>query len=639
VTRICVCLVFASFSVLQAQQTRDARVGPEPTGTALVSGVVVSDENPDRPIARAIVTLSGAGLTLGRTTITAGDGRFTFGNLPAGNFEIRATKGGYVPASYGAKRPGRPGTPLSVADGQRSDIQIRLPGGAAIAGTVRNAIGQPSPGIVIEVVPVPRVPNPSRNVSPHTAMTDDRGMYRVYGLLPGDYLIAAIPPRPGFFASASLPGMEMRSMGSNNLTRRSSAEIDAIFRELQARSPGGAGSLAIAPPAGPGRAVDSPDPPVTYGYAPIYFPGTPTVSQASRITLRQAETRAGVDIGVDLIRTTTVRGVVTNPQGTMPAVGLSIQAADPRPAGAAIAAPVLSKSPGADGQFEYTGLAPGRYVIWARSREGAPSTQSPGGGAVTIGSGQGTATPAQLWAMAELTAAGEPIAGVTLSLQPTLRITGRLRFEGTTLEAPDSGSGVRLALLSETAPPGGMGNLTNFGGPPMPPAQVQPDGTFVFAGLVPGVYRLSATVTGAAGWWARAAMLGERDLLDQPLEVGQTSDARPIIITFSDRPATISGSLRAPEGMPAPDYFVLVFPADRALWRPGSRRVRTARPATDGGFSIRGLPAGEYLIGALTDIDPADVDDPAFLEQVAAAGIRIQLADGEQKRQDIQIAR
>jgi hypothetical protein len=91
--------------------------------------------------------------------------------------------------------------------------------------------------------------------------------------------------------------------------------------------------------------------------------------------------------------------------------------------------------------------------------------------------------------------------------------------------------------------------------------------------------------------------------------------------------------------MPAPDYFVVVFPADRTLWRPGSRRVQTARPATDGGFSIRGLPAGEYLIGALTDLDPADVHDPAFLEQVAAAGIRIQLANGEQKRQDIQIAR
>ena len=637
-TRICVFLL-ATAGVLHAQQARDTRVGPEPAGTALVSGVVVSDENPDRPISRAIVTLTGGALALGRTTITGADGRFTFGNLPAGDFTIRATKGGYVPAAYGAKRPGRPGTPLTVTDGQRSEIQIRSPRGAAIAGTVRTAIGQPATGVAIEVVPVPRVPSGARNVVTHTTMTDDRGMYRVYGLLPGDYVVAAIPPRPGYFASASLPGMEMRSMGSNNLTRRSSAEIDAIFRELQARSPAGAGSLAAAPPAGPARPPDAADPPVTYGYAPVYFPGTTIVSDASKITLRQAEAREGIDISVDLIRTTSVRGVVVNPQGALPAVGLSIQAGDPRPSGAPIAAPVLSESPGPDGQFEYTGLAPGRYVIWARSREGAPAIQTSGGGVISMGSGSGSATPSQLWAMAEITATGEPIEGATLLLRPTLRIAGQVQFSGTTLEAPENLSSVRLTLMSETAPPGGMGNLTNFGGVPIPAAQVRTDGTFEFAGLVPGVYRLSATVTGAAGWWARSAMLGERDLLDVPLEVGLAADARPVAITFSDRPATISGSLRAPEGTPAPDYFVVVFPADRALWRAGSRRVQTARPATNGGFSVRGLPAGDYLIGALTDMDPADVHDPAFLEQVAAAAIKIQVADGEQKRQDIQISR
>jgi hypothetical protein len=612
-------------------------VGPEPAGTSLVTGVVVSDESPDRPIPRAIVTLSGGGLTLGRTAITGTDGRFTFGNLPEGDFTVRATKGGYIPAPYGARRPGRPGTPLTVSAGQTSDVRIRLPRGAVITGTVRAATGEPAPGLVVEIVPVPRVATNLRvNVVPQSAITDDRGAYRVYGLLPGDYLVAAIPPRPGFFASASLPGMEMRSMGTNNLTRRSSAEIDAIFRDLQTRSPPVRGSIGTLP-AGPARPAESPPAQPTFGFAPVYYPGTVQVGQASKITIRQAEEREGVDIAVDLVRTTTVEGVVSNPHGAVPAVGLSIQAADPRPNGAPLAAPVLSKSPGPDGRFEYSGLTPGRYVIWARSREGVPT-----GPAIAGGRGGGSipgagGSPAQLWAMAEITASGEPISGVILVLQPTLAIAGQVRFDASALDKPGNLSNVRVSLMSETAPPGGMGNLTNFGGVPIPAAPVQPDGTFRLTGIVPGTYRLSATLPGAPGWWLRSALLGDRDLLDVPLEVSASGDTRSLVVTFSDRPGEIAGSLRAPEGTPAPGYFVLVFPADPALWRPGSRRVHATRPSTNGLFSIRGLPRGDYLLGALTDMDPADIHDPAFLEQVAASAIKLSLKDGEQKRQDIQI--
>lgn len=632
--------VLASFGISRAQQTRDARVRPEPAGTSTVTGVVVSDENADRPISRAIVTLSGGGLTLGRTAITGVDGRFTFSNLPAGDFTIRATKSGYIPAPYGARRPGRPGTPLTVADGQTSEIRIRLPRGAVIAGTIRTAKGEPAPGTGVEIVPVPRVATNLRvNVVPQTAVTDDRGVYRVYGLLPGDYLVAAIPPRPGFSASAGLPGMEMRPMGNNNLTARSAPEIDAIFRDLQA------GSAVMREPIGPApgspRPPASPEPPPTYGFAPVYYPGTVLVGQASKITIRQAEEREGIDIAIDLVRTTTVQGVVSNPYGALPAIGLSILAADPRPNGAPMAAPVLSTPPGPDGRFEYTGLTPGRYVIWARSREGAPigpAISGGRGGVIPTTSAPGSS--AQLWAMAEIVASGEAISGVTLMLQPTIAIAGQVRFDASSLERPENLANVRISLTSETAPFGGMGNMTNFGGPPIPAAQVQPDGTFHLTGLVPGTYRLSATPPGAPGWWLRSAVLGDRDLLDLPLDVGVSGDdSRRVIVTFSDRPGEIAGSLRAPEGTPAPDYFVLVFPADRTLWRPGSRRVHTTRPATNGTFSVRGLPGGDYVVGALTDMDASDVHDPAFLEQVAAASIKVSLKDGEQKRQDIQIVR
>ena len=39
----------------------------------------------------------------------------------------------------------------------------------------------------------------------------------------------------------------------------------------------------------------------------------------------------------------------------------------------------------------------------------------------------------------------------------------------------------------------------------------------------------------------------------------------------------------------------------------------------------------------MTDIDPSDLRDPAVLEEMAAASVRVTLAEGEKKVQDLRI--
>jgi hypothetical protein len=172
-------------------------------------------------------------------------------------------------------------------------------------------------------------------------------------------------------------------------------------------------------------------------------------------------------------------------------------------------------------------------------------------------------------------------------------------------------------------------------------APVRDDGTFEVIGIIPGQYRLTATsrtATQLTGIWVRSAVSAGRDLLDTPITFTPGQTPSDIVVTLTDRHSAIFGSLSTPAGQPASDYSVLVFPADRGLWAPDSRRTRSARPATDGAFTFDDLPMGAYLLAAVDDLEPADLADAAFLAAVASAGVPVTLGQGERKRQDLRLA-
>ena len=80
-----------------------------------------------------------------------------------------------------------------------------------------------------------------------------------------------------------------------------------------------------------------------------------------------------------------------------------------------------------------------------------------------------------------------------------------------------------------------------------------------------------------------------------------------------------------------------MFPADHALWTSNARRIQSTRPATDGRFSVRDLPAGDYLMARLSI--SFIVNDPKFLEALVSSSVRVRLADGEKRQQDLRVAR
>ena len=61
------------------------------------------------------------------------------------------------------------------------------------------------------------------------------------------------------------------------------------------------------------------------------------------------------------------------------------------------------------------------------------------------------------------------------------------------------------------------------------------------------------------------------------------------------------------------------------------RRIQTARADQNGSYRLGNLPAGEYLLVATDDVEQGEWFDPAFLESIRARGVRVTLAEGEQK--------
>jgi hypothetical protein len=158
--------------------------------------------------------------------------------------------------------------------------------------------------------------------------------------------------------------------------------------------------------------------------------------------------------------------------------------------------------------------------------------------------------------------------------------------------------------------------------------------------VAPGRYALSAKALDAAGidlgWRIMTIVVDGRDVTDADLTIPDTGAS--LVVTMTDEVQTIDGRLILPAGGPAVSTTVIVFPADRELWRPQSRRLAIARPATDGRFAFTSLPPGDYRMIALLDPDMEQIADPAFLETLMPASFAVSLAPGEHKTLDLRTA-
>lgn len=576
-----------------AQQVRDAGAQFAPVGTGLLAGTVVTDETPVKPLRRATVTLTeSTNAIVSRLATTDDMGRYIFSGLPPGKYSISASRPPFLRGSYGAHRMVSPsstivGTTVPLGSGQQiTGLTIFMQPGAAISGTIRDSEGQPAASASINVWYYQWVSGTRTLVSSGGFINaDDRGVYRFYGLAPGEYVLAVIP-------GGSRQG---------ELMTVSDAELRRAMDLIQ-QPPGYAPPPASTQPAEPVKTV---------GWAPVFYPGTTDVSQATPIRVATGEDRGGVDLQIQLVATSRVEGTVIGIDGA-PGAGLPVHLVAANGVTTEIGLMQTGQTmTDRQGKFVLSTVAPGAYSVQAVSSPGKDIN--------------GDTRPI-LFGSADVVLQGQTVM-VTLPLAPLPAVTGRVVLDGTSPAPEMSAIRVTVARLVSRAPNLPTGAVT------------QPGGEFTIPAVVPDRYRVSASHTAAAGvgtWILKSVVANGQDVTDRPLDIRPGSPPS-IVVTMTDRTTELSGRLTNASNQPVPDFYVIAFPEDRNAWTPVTRRIQITLPEHDGRYVFRNLPPGSYRVVAVTEVQQGEWLNPEFLAQLLDASIKVVVPDGGKVVQDMQI--
>lgn len=510
-----------------------AAAAAQSPGFGTVSGRVIAGG--DRaPLKRARVTLEGTGSKF--AVLTDETGSFAFKNVPSARYSVTASLAGYLAESS------RNTVGVQVEDSQTvRDVLLELLPGAALSGVITDKSGIP---VARAHVLLYRSPWQSGSkMQPVSTDSDDRGAYRMWGMPPGSYYVAASASPEGeaetFFPRSStlatavaievIAGSEQTNIDfpvtALEVARLSNHGVvsGVVLQDLGDPAAGARVEATVFDPAGvpviaatalandrgeyrlwglpAGQYYVSAEPMIQgtvngmgfstsengirrrFAWVQTFYPGTESLNHAEAVRLSPNEEIAAVNFSLRLTPIATVRGTVSGssgrPRGNID-VTLKEDASHPdRPF------LMLNAKSEPSGRFQFPDLPIGQYTIEA------------------VENG------------AELEYTSAPIglteslhADLVLSLQTVEKVSGGVAWgsgqSGTRPRAP------AIAILARRVNPPLNGRVSR--------AIISGNGDFTLGGLFPGRYRIEVGNL-PAGTSVRSIRLGGNELEGEMIEI------------------------------------------------------------------------------------------------------------------------
>lgn len=352
----------------------------------------VTGEATGEPLRRARVVLAGQrsqNYSGPQLVITDGAGHFSIDHVRPGRYSLVVERDGYLPAQYGQGDPDKLGSVLSLVAGQKkmTDLVFRLQRMAVITGRVVDEDGQPMARAAVEALRRTRSHGSSKLEPAESAQTDDLGVYRIFDLSPGRYVVRATPNSPsnGVFV-----------FGND----------DSPDNSLQ------------QPPS---------------EYPPTYFPGTIDAARASTLDVKAGDEIPRVDFSFAPsapVKTYRIRGRLTNAIAGQSQGMLMVMAIPRNPDSATLLVAtdlqLVARPDPKTGAFTINGVPPGAYIVVASS-------------IVVPGEKIRTATQ-------EVDVIDADVDSVSLVLTRGADISGRVTFEG---KAAASAEETKVSIASK----------------------------------------------------------------------------------------------------------------------------------------------------------------------------------------------
>jgi hypothetical protein len=258
--------------------------------------------------------------TIARTKTDA-EGRFALTNVAPGRYQIMPFAPVYIVQGTSDWPPGRM---LTLLGGEAvADVDFRVERGGVITGRVTDGNGNPVIAERVDVAPADNKNNSMQRGGPfdqRDQMTDDRGVYRIYGLPAGSYRVSV---------------GQSDERGAVSLGRRK------IYRRT-------------------------------------FYPDASEAAQARLVEVKAGGEADDIDITLaNAVKTYRASGRFVNAETGQPAPNVTFGYGTLDPAGRRVSSFGGGMATNTRGEFQTEGLAPGHYVVFALPQDGSELYSEP----------------------------------------------------------------------------------------------------------------------------------------------------------------------------------------------------------------------------------------------------------------------